>query len=104
MSKGFNDIVKKAQKMQQQISRVQDEMKDREVEATAGGGAVLAVVNGKQELVELKIDKEVVDPDDVQMLEELVMTAINLAMENSQEMVQNEVNRITGGLSIPGLF
>lgn len=101
---GFSDIVKQAQRMQQQIGRVQDEMSDREIEATAGGGAVLAVVNGKQELVKLTIDPEVIDPNDAQTLEELVMTAVNLAMENAQEMVQSEVNRITGGLSIPGLF
>jgi len=101
---GFADIVKQAQRMQQQIARVQDQMADREIEATAGGGAVLAVVNGKQELVKLTIDREVIDPEDAQTLEELVMTAVNLAMENAQEMVQSEVNRITGGLSIPGLF
>jgi len=101
---GFSGIVKQAQRMQQQIARVQDQMGDREIEATSGGGAVTATVNGKQELVSLVISPEAVDPEDVETLQELVMTAVNLAMENAQEMVQTEVNKITGGLSIPGLF
>ncbi len=101
---GLGGIVKQAQKMQQQISRIQDEMADREVEATAGGGAVLAVVNGRQELAKLKIDPEVIDPKDAEMLEELILTAVNLAMENAQEMIQSEVNKVTGGMAIPGLF
>ena len=79
-------------------------MADREIEATSGGGAVLAVVNGRQELVKLKINPEVVDPEDVEMLEELVQTAINIAMKNAVDMLQSEVNKITGGMNIPGLF
>ena len=102
--KGFGGIVKQAQRMQQQIGRVQDQMADREIEATSGGGAVLAVVNGRQELVKLKINPEVVDPEDVEMLEELVQTAINIAMKNAVDMLQSEVNKITGGMNIPGLF
>ena len=102
--KGFGGIVKQAQRMQQQIGRVQDQMADREIEATSGGGAVLAVVNGRQELVKLKINPEVVDPEDVEMLEELVQTAINIAMKNAVDMRQSEVNEITGGMNIPGLF
>ena len=101
---GLGSIVKQAQRMQQQIGRVQDQMADREIEATSGGGAVLAVVNGRQELVKLKINPEVVDPEDVQMLEELVQTAINIAMKNAVDMLQSEVNKITGGMNIPGLF
>ncbi len=101
---GFSNVVKQAQRMQQQIARVQDQMADREVEATSGGGAVLAVVNGRQAVVKLEINPEVIDPSDPETLSELVMTAVNLAMENAQEMIQTEVNKITGGLSIPGLF
>lgn len=101
---GFGSIVKQAQRMQQQIGRVQDQMADREIEATSGGGAVLAVVNGRQELVKLKINPEVVDPEDVETLEELVQTAINVAMKNAVDMLQSEVNKITGGMNIPGLF
>lgn len=100
----FTNIVKQAQQMQQRIARVQDQMADREIEATAGGGAVIAVVNGKQKLVRLTIAKEAVDPNDIETLSELVTTAVNLAMENAQEMLQSEVNKITGGLNIPGLF
>ena len=101
---GIQDIVKTAQRMQQQITRVQEKMADNETEVSTGGGAVVATVNGRQELVALKIDPAAVDPSDVATLEELVMTAVNSAMANSQEMIQSEVNRITGGLNIPGLF
>lgn len=101
---GLGGIVRQAQKMQQQIARVQETMAGREVEATAGGGAVVAVVNGKHELLKLTIAPEVIEEGDVEIVQELVMTAINLAMENAQEMVQTEVNKITGGLSIPGLI
>ena len=103
-ARGFNSVVKQAQKMQQQIARVQEEMADREIEATAGGGAVMAVVNGRQKLVKLSINAEVVDPEEIESLEELIIAAINLANENASEMIQSEVNKITGGLSIPGLF
>lgn len=101
---GFEGIVKQAQRMQQQIGRVQDQFAEREIEATAGGGAVTAVVNGKQQLVSITIQKDAVDPEDVEMLQELVLTAVNLAMQNASEMLQAEVNKITGGLNIPGLF
>ncbi len=103
-AKGFNSVVKQAQKMQQQIARIQEEMADREIEATVGGGAVMAVVNGRQKLIKLSIDAEVVDPEEIEALEELIVAAINLANENASEMIQSEVNKITGGLSIPGLF
>lgn len=102
--RGFNSVVKQAQKMQLQISRVQEEMADREIEASVGGGAVLAVVNGRQKLVRLSINPEAVDPEDVESLEDLIMSAINLANENASKMIQTEVNRITGGLHIPGIF
>lgn len=101
---GLGGIVKQAQKMQQQIGRIQDSLADTETEATAGGGVVTAVVNGRQELVTLTIQPEAVDPEDVETLQDLVITAINLAMQNAQEMVQSEVNKVTGGLNIPGLF
>lgn len=103
-NRGIGDIMKQAQRMQQQLARLQDEMADREIEATSGGGAVLAVVNGKQELVRLDIQPDVVDPNDIDTLRELVMTAVNLAHRNAREMVESEMNKITGGLSIPGLM
>jgi len=103
-NRGIGDIMKQAQRMQQQMARLQDEMADREIEATSGGGVVVAVVNGKQELVRLEINKEVVDPNDVETLQDLVIAAVNLATSNAREMVEAEMNKITGGLSIPGLF
>lgn len=103
-NKGMQGILKQAQRMQQQIASLQDEMKDRRIEATSGGGAVRAVVDGKQELVTLEIDEDVIDPADKEILIELVMTAVNLATSNAREMVESEMNKITGGLSLPGLF
>lgn len=103
-NRGIGDIMKQAQRMQLQLSRLQDEMAGREIEATSGGGAVLAVVNGRQELVRLEIDKDVVDPNDIDTLRDLIMSAVNLAHRNAREMVETEMNKITGGLSIPGLL
>ena len=109
MSRGFGgfpggNIVKQAQMMQQKIERLQEELGEREVEASAGGGMVLAKVNGKQQLLSIKIDPAAVDPQDVEMLEDLVTTAGNEALRKSSEMVQEEMSKITGGINIPGLF
>ena len=101
--KGFGNIMKEAQKLQQQLAAVQDEVAKRKVEATAGGGMVTVVANGKQELLSIKIDREVVNPDDAQMLEDLVLAACNEALRKSREMVQQELGKLTGGLKIPGL-
>lgn len=104
MAKGLGNIMKQAQQMQQKIARLQQELEGREVEAAAGGGMVTAVVNGKQQLVSLKIEKAVVDPEDVEMLEDLVTAAINEAIKQSQEMMQQEMGKVTGGMNLPGLF
>lgn len=104
MSKGMGNIMKQAQQMQQKMGRLQQELEGREVEASAGGGMVTAVVNGKQNLVSLKIEKSVVDPEDVDMLQDLVVAAVNEAIKKSQQMMQEEMGKITGGLNIPGLF
>ena len=101
---GFSSIVRQAQKMQQKIGRVQESMATKVIEASSGGGRVTAYVNGRQELVNLKIDPEVIDPDDPAMLEDLVLAAVGQAIQNSQKMVGDEVNKITGGINIPGLF
>ncbi len=101
--KGFGNIMKEAQKLQQQLAAVQDEVAKRKVQATAGGGMVTVEANGKQELVSIKIDREVVNPDDAQMLEDLVLAACNEALRKSREMVQQELGKLTGGLKIPGL-
>ena len=109
MSRGFGgfpggNIVKQAQMMQQKIERLQEELGEREVEASAGGGMVLAKVNGKQQLLAIKIDPAAVDPQDVEMLEDLVTAAVNEALRKSSDMVQEEMSKITGGINIPGLF
>lgn len=103
-TKGMGGFVKQAQRMQNQLTKIQDSLAETEVEATSGGGAVTAVVNGRQELVRIAIAPEAVDPSDVEALQDLVLAAVNLAMKNAQEMIQSEVNKVTGGLSIPGLF
>jgi len=99
----MNNMIKQAKQVQEKIVKMQEELKEREVEASSGGGAVSATVNGKQEVLRIKISPEVVDPDDIEMLEDLVMTAINEAIRQSQEMVSTEMARITGGFNIPGL-
>lgn len=104
MSKGLGNIMKQAQMMQQKMGRMQEELAERQIEATAGGGMVTAVVNGRQQLVSLKIEKSVVDPEDVEMLQDLVVVAVNEAVKKSQEMVQGEMSKITGGFNIPGMF
>ncbi len=101
---GMNNIMKQAQRMQQQIARLKESLAEREIEASAGGGAVVATMNGKQELINLTINPEVVDPEDIDTLKELITAAVNLASTNAREMVQTEVDRITGGMSIPGLI
>ncbi|PLY06308.1 MAG: YbaB/EbfC family nucleoid-associated protein [Desulfuromonas sp.] len=104
MAKGLGNIMKQAQQMQARIARVQQELESREVEASAGGGMVSARVNGKQQLLELKIEKAVVDPEDVEMLQDLVLAAVNEAIKQSQDMVQAEMGKVTGGMNLPGLF
>ncbi|MCE3012965.1 MAG: YbaB/EbfC family nucleoid-associated protein [Proteobacteria bacterium] len=100
----INQMMKQAQQMQAKLASLQNELAEREVEASAGGGAVKVKVNGKQELLSIKISKEAVDPNDVETLEELVFTAVNQAMKQSQEMVSSAMSKVTGGLSIPGMF
>jgi len=95
--------MKQAQKMQAKIARLQEEMESRTVEVTAGGGMVTAVVNGKYELVSLKVEKDIVDPEDIEMLQDLVVAAVNEGIRRAQEMVSTEMSKITGGLNIPGL-
>lgn len=104
MSKGMGNIMKQAQQMQQKMARMQEELQDRTVEASAGGGMVTAVVNGRQQVVSIAIEQGVVDPDDVDMLQDLIVAAVNEALKKSQEMAQEEMSKITGGLNMPGLF
>ncbi len=101
--KGFGNMMKEAQRLQAQMAQLQEEVGKRTVEATAGGGMVTVVANGRQEIVSVKIDPEVVSKDDVQMLEDLVLAACNEALRKSRELVQQELGKLTGGLKIPGL-
>lgn len=100
----MNKMMKQVQKMQADMARMQEELESRTVSSSAGGGVVEVVANGKQELVSIKINPEAVDPEDVEMLEDLVLAAVNGAIKQSQEMVANEMGKITGGVNIPGLF
>ncbi len=102
--KGLGDLMKKAQKMKTELDRVQGELAAREVEASAGGGMVSARVTGGQEVVSISIDPQVIDPDDREMLEDLVRAAINEALRKSREMMQEEMAKLTGGLPIPDMF
>ena len=104
--KGFGNMMKEAQKLQQQMAALQEEVGKRKVEATAGGGMVTVEANGKQEIVTVKIDPEVVSKDDVQMLEDLVLAAANEALRKARELVASEMARVTGGLGgkLPGLM
>jgi len=101
--KNLGSIMKQAQKMQAQIAKIQEELALKTVEASAGGGMVTVVANGKQEIVSIKIEPEVVDPKDVEMLQDLVVAAVNEALRKAQEMVAEEMSKVTGGLQIPGL-
>ncbi|WP_291321213.1 YbaB/EbfC family nucleoid-associated protein [Desulfonatronospira sp.] len=100
----MQDLVKQAQMMQKKMAKMQEELNSREVEASAGGGMVTVRVNGGQEVLEVRIEKDVVDPEDVEMLQDLVLAATNDALKRAREMVQGEMSQITGGIKIPGLF
>jgi len=100
----MNKMMKQVQKMQAEMARLQEELGERTVEATAGGETIKVTANGKQEVLEIKIQPEVVDPEDVEMLEDLVLAAVNEALRKAQEMVNEEMSKITGGMKIPGLF
>lgn len=101
---GFGNLVKQAQQMQARMQKMQAEMAEKTVEATAGGGVVTVVANGKQEVLSIKINKEVVNPDDVEMLQDLVLEATNQALKKASEMVSDAMKSVTGGLNIPGMF
>lgn len=99
----MNKMMKQIQKMQQQMEEMQKEVERKTVEATAGGGVVRATVSGGLELVELEIDPDVVDAEDADMLRDLIIAAVNEGMRSAQEMVQEEMGKITGGLNLPNI-
>ncbi|KJS87925.1 MAG: hypothetical protein JM58_02655 [Peptococcaceae bacterium BICA1-8] len=99
----MNKMMKQVQQMQAKMAKLQEELELRTVEATAGGGVVRVVANGKNEIVEIEIKPEVLDPDDAEMVQDLVMAACNEALRKAQEMVAEEMGKITGGLKLPGM-
>lgn len=101
--KNMGKLMKQAQQLQEKMNKLQEEMADKTVEATAGGGMVKAVANGKQQIVSINIEKEVVDPEDVEMLQDLIVAAVNEALTRAQSMVSEEMNKLTGGMNIPGM-
>lgn len=100
----MNQMLKQAQKMQEEITKTQSELEEREFETSVGGGAVEIKMTGAKKLLSLKIKPEVVDPDDVEMLEDLVMSAFNQAVETIEKTSEEEMSKVTGGVSFPGLF
>jgi hypothetical protein len=100
----MGNIMKQAQQMQQKMLKIQEEMAERTVEASVGGGMVTVVANGRSEVISVKIEPQAVDPDDVEMLEDLVLAGVNEALRKAQEMMANEMTKLTGGMKIPGLF
>ncbi|MBQ9180168.1 MAG: YbaB/EbfC family nucleoid-associated protein [Firmicutes bacterium] len=93
------------QAIQREMDKVQAEIEEMETSASSGGGAVQVTVNGKKEITEIKLEPDIVDPDDIEMLQDLVMTAVNEALRQMEEISQNEMNKVTGGLGLPeGMF
>ena len=101
---GFQDLLKQAQEMRDRMKRLQEELGERTVEGSAGGGMVVAVMNGRQELLDLRIEKEVVDPSEVGMLRDLVLAAVNDALARSREVAAAEMAKLTGGILPPGIL
>ena len=100
----MKNMMKQAQQLQTKMAKMQEEMAEKTIEASSGGGMVKVVANGKQEVVSIHIEKEVVDPEDVEMLQDLILAAINEALVQSQKMVSDEMSKLTGGMKIPGLM
>lgn len=100
----LRQIQKMQKELQERMEKIREELKQKTVEASSGGGMVTAVANGAQEIVAIKIKKEAIDEDDLEMLEDLVVAAVNLALEKSKALNEEELSKITGGLKIPGLF
>ncbi len=102
MPGNMTNLMKQAQKMQRQMEEAQKELEEKEITASAGGGAVEVTVSGKREITKVKLTEEVVDPDDIEMLEDLIMAAANEAFRQMEEISANSMSKITGGMSVPG--
>lgn len=103
-AQNMNSMIRQAQKMQDQITELQEDIEQRDFSATAGGGAVEVVVTGKKVLKSLTLKPEVVDPEDIEMLQDLIISAVNEAVGNVESTTEEEMSKITGGVSLPGLF
>ena len=101
--KGMGNIMKQAQKMQEEMARIQEKAGEMKVSAASGGGMVTVEANGRQELVSIKIETEVIDPEDPEMLQDLIIAASNEALRKSKDMLRDEMSKVTGGMNIPGL-
>jgi hypothetical protein len=101
--KDFRDMLKQAQQMQARLAKLQEELAEKTVEASTGGGMVTVVANGRQEVLSVRIEKEVVSPEEVELLQDLVRGAVNEALSRSREMMAAEMAKITGGMNLPGL-
>lgn len=101
--KMIGDLMKHAQKMQQEMGKIQEESKKKTVEATAGGGMVTVTANGAMEIISINIERDVVNPDDIEMLQDLISAAVNEALRRAQQMVSDDMSKISGGMNIPGL-
>ena len=100
----INNLMKQAQKLQKEMAQAQQELEEKEFDASVGGGALVVKVNGKKEVLSINIKEEVVDPDDVEMLEDLVLSAVNEALKKAEEETANKMGKLTGGMNIPGMF
>ena len=100
----MNEIMRQAQQMQQKMSQVQNELAGRTVTASVGGGMVAVTLNGKNELLSVQIDREVINPEDREMLQDLIVSAVNEGLKKAQDMAQAEMRKITGGINIPGIL
>jgi len=100
----INQLMKQAKKMQAKMAELQAELEQKTVESSAGGGMVKVIANGKQEILSITIDPEVVNAEDIEMLQDLILAAVNDALRKAQEMVAEEMSKLTGGLKIPGLY
>lgn len=100
----MNNMMKQIQKMQKEMQETQSQIETQEFEATAGGGAIKAVVNGKKELINIELKPEIVDPDDIEMLQDLIIAAVNEALKTADDTMSNNMNKFTAGMNMPGLF
>ncbi len=100
----MNSLMKQAQKMQESMAKAQEELEKKELEVTAGGGAIKIKINGKKEIQDIELSPDVVDPDDIEMLQDLIISAVNEAIRQVEEMSNNEMGKLTGGMGMPGMF